>query len=125
MTETDTFNSFIRENKSLVKEWIEAKARVYKLKMVRVISKTAGYFIWIIISLVLVSLFTIFLGLTAGFWLSDVLGSYTRGFGSVSVLIVLVFILLTVFRKGLFINPIIRKIIQQAEEETENTETGS
>jgi hypothetical protein len=114
MAETENLGSFFKENKKLVKEWLDARLEIYKLKLIRIISKSAGYFIWIIISLFLSFLFIIFLGLVAGFWLSDLTGSYVIGFGITTLIILLKIILLTVFRKTLFVNPIIRSIIKRA-----------
>lgn len=119
MPETENLGSFFKENKKLAKEWLDTRLEIYKLKLVRIFSKSAGYFIWIIISLFLLSLFIIFLGLTTGFWLSEIMDSYAKGFGLTALIILAVIILLTFLRKVLFVNPIIRGIINRADEETE------
>jgi hypothetical protein len=53
------------------------------------------------------------------FWFSKIFNSYVKGFGLVTLLIVLVFILLAVFRKVLFVEPIIHTVIQKSKEEGE------
>jgi len=88
---------------------------IYRLKLVRLISKSAGYFIWIIISLFLVFLLFIFMGTVAGLWLSKITGSYVTGFGIITLAIFLKIIVLALFRKKLFTNPIIKVIIHRSE----------
>src|SRR6476660_3749413 len=117
MPETENLGSFFKESKKLVKEYLNTRQEVYKLKLIRILSTSAGNFIWIIISLFLLLLFVIFLGLVGGFWLSDLTGSYVKGFGVITLVILLKIVLLTVFRKVLFINPIIRNIINWSTDE--------
>jgi len=119
MPETENLGSFVNENKKLVREYLNARLEIYKLKIIRILSKAAGYFIWIIISLFLLFLLTIFLGLVAGFWLSEITGSYVLGFGLVTLLIVIKIIFLALFRKNLFVNPIIRNVIDRVSDEDE------
>ncbi|MFI5129147.1 MAG: hypothetical protein ACHQFX_04120 [Chitinophagales bacterium] len=113
MPETETFETFFKENKRLVREYLDTRMEVYKLKLIRIISKSAGYFIWIIISLFLLSLFLIFLGLVFAIWLSEVTGSYVLGFGIVALVILVKIFFLAVFRKALFVNPIIQGVISK------------
>jgi hypothetical protein len=51
------------------------------------------------------------------FWFSELLHSQVMGFGLVTLLILLLFILLAIFRKALFVDPIIHNIIQKSREE--------
>ncbi len=117
---SENFGSFFEENKNLLKEYLNAKLEIYKLQLTRISSRSAGYFIWMTISFFLLWLFIIFLGLVTGFWLSKVTGSYIKGFSLTAVLILALIILLTLFRKVLFVNPIIRKIIKYSEEEKQS-----
>ena len=117
MHETENLATFFRENKKLVKEYLDTRLEVYRLSAIRAFSKSSGYLLWILISLLLLSLFIIFLGLMTGFWLSEITGSYTSGFGFTSLIILFLAAMLAIFRKGLFINPIIRAIIRRAGEE--------
>jgi hypothetical protein len=114
MSESENLGSFFRENKKLVKDYFETRLEVFKLRMIRIFSKSAGYFIWILISIFLLFLFIIFLGVTTGFWLSSITGSYTTGFGLTTLIILAVIVILALFRKALFVNPIIRNIISRA-----------
>jgi len=120
MPESENLDTFLKENKKLLKDYFDTKFAIYRLTLIRFFSKSAGHFIWIIISLFLLLLFIIFLGLVAGFWLSKVTGSYTTGFGIVTLIILVKIIFLTLFRKIIFINPIIRAIIKSSNEEAES-----
>lgn len=122
MSEFENLGSFFRENKKLVKDYLDARLEIYKLKLIRIFSKSAGYFIWIIISLFLLFLFFIFLGLVTGFWLSELTGSYVKGFGITTLIILVVIIVLALLRKVLFVNPIIRNIINRASDENASGE---
>jgi hypothetical protein len=117
MAETENLGSFFKENKNLVKEYLDTRLEIYKLKIIRILSKSAGNLIWIIISLFLILLFSIFLALVGGFWLSDLTGSYVKGFGIITLIILLKIVLLTIFRKTLFINPIVRLIVSKTADE--------
>ena len=119
MPETETFGSFFKENKKLVREYLDTRLEVYKLKLIRIISKSAGYFIWVIISLFLLLLLMIFLGVVGGIWLSEVTGSYVLGFGIIAALVLLKIIFLAVFRNTFFVNPVIRNVISRISDEEE------
>lgn len=119
MAETENLGTFFKDNKKLVKDYFETRLDIYRLKIIRIFSKSAGYFVWIIISLFLLFLFIIFGGLVTGFWLSELTGSYAKGFGLATLIILVIILLLALLRKVLFVNPIIRVIINNADEENE------
>jgi len=122
MSDRENLGSFVKENGRLAREWVETKMEMYKLILIRLAAKSAGYFIWILVSLFLLFLFIIFIGLTAGFWLSSLTNSYTIGFGIVTLLLIIVIGLLAAMRKKLFVNPIIRAIVGEAYEDAEEDE---
>ncbi len=57
-----------------------------------------------------------------GFWFSSLLHSYVKGFGLIVLLLLAVFLLLAIFRKSLFVNPVIQSIIQRSREEVRDGE---
>ncbi len=113
MQDKDNLGNFFRENKKLAKEYIDTRLEIYRLLILKGLSKSAGYFIWIIVTLFLCSLIIIFLGLVTGFWMTNLTGSHTLGFGIATLFIVVLTVLIAAFRKALFINPIIRNIIEK------------
>jgi lipopolysaccharide export LptBFGC system permease protein LptF len=120
MSKTENVASFIKENKEVLKEYAETRYEIYRLKGIRTVSKTAGFLGWIIISLFLLFLVVIFGGMTLAYWLSNVFGSTVMGFGITTLFLLVVFVLLAVFRKQFFINPVISTIISQSNEDDDN-----
>jgi hypothetical protein len=125
MTERENLGSFLKENKKLVKDYLDTRLEVFKLKMIRVFSKSGGYFIWIIISLALILLLLTFTGLVIGFWFTDITGSYVKGFGYTTLIMLGIIILLALFRKVLFVNPIIRKVIRRTMADNDDIDPGN
>lgn len=114
MRSKDSFHSFFQENKDLAKEYFNVRLEIYRLSLIRSLSRSTGYLIWVIISIVLIALFIVFAGIVTGLWLSELTGSYLKGFGWTTLLIVAVTGILALLRKRLFINPIIRTLISHA-----------
>ena len=122
MSQTDNLGSFFKESKPLLSEYIETRLELYRLQAIRLISQSAGYLIWILISLFLLLLIMIFSGVALGFWISNLTHSYVRGFGLTTLLLILVFVLLAVFRNALFVRPVIQSIIRKINESFEKDE---
>src|SRR5882672_6040825 len=93
MGQTDNLGSFIKDSKPLLKEYIETRLELYRLQAIKVVSQSAGYLVWILISLFLLFLIVIFSGIVLGCWLSILVDSYVLGFGLTTLLLVIVFIL--------------------------------
>lgn len=110
MNDNDNMASFIKENGRLAKEWADAKMELYRLQAIKAVAKSASYIIWIMIVLFLLFLFIIFCGITAGFWISSELGSYTAGFGIVTTILILIVLPFVGLCKRIFVNPIIREL---------------
>ena len=119
MSQPDNLGSFISENKAVLKEYLETRMEIYRLQSLRIFSRLAGYFAWIIVSLFLAFLIVIFSGLMIGYWFSSLLGSYVKGFGLVTLLLLVVFVLLALFRKSLFVDPVVQSIIKKGRDEGE------
>jgi len=119
MSQPENLNSFFKESKPLFKEYIETRLELFRLQAIRVISQSAGYLVWILISLFLLFLIMIFSGIVLGCWLSSLMNSYVLGFGATTLILIGVFILLAVFRKKLFVQPVIQAIISKTNESFE------
>lgn len=113
MSQPQNLGSFIAENKHLVKEYLETRLEIYRLQSMRVVAKSAGLIAWIFLSLLLGFLFLLFGGMMVAFWFAGLFHSYVKGFGLVALLILVVFVLIALFRKALFVNPVIQSILQQ------------
>ena len=122
MRSKDSFQSFFQENKDLAKEYINIRLEIFRLGLIRSLSKSAGYLIWVTISIVLFALFIVFGGIVTGLWLSELTGSYLKGFGLTTLLIVAVIGILALLRQRLFINPMVKTLIKHASERQEEPE---
>lgn len=117
MSQPDNLGDFFRENKELLKVYVETKSEIFRLQAIRIFSKSMGLLAWMVIAAFIAFLILIFAGLVLGFWLSDLTQSYVKGFGITTIILILFFILIAVFREKLFVNPIIKNIIIRAREE--------
>lgn len=120
MDQPDNLGSFFAENKTLLKEYLETRLEIYRLQSLRLFAKSAGLFAWVLLSLFLAFLFLLFGGMMIAFWFSSLFHSQVKGFGLVTLLILVIFVLLAVFRKALFVNPVIQSVIQKSKEEEED-----
>lgn len=112
MSHPKNIQEFVDENVSLVKEYIETKTTVYKLKATRTLSTILGTLAWFILSAFFVFLLFIFIGLVLGFWFSELTESFVAGFGLATLSLIIIIALLAKFRRQLFIHPLIRIFIQ-------------
>ncbi len=115
MSKAEDFGDFISENKDLLKDYFETRMEVYRLQVIKTFSKTAGLLLWTIISIFLLFLVIIFIGIVLGFWFSSMFNSNVLGFGLTTLIMIAVIALLAIFRRQLFINPIIRGIISHSQ----------
>lgn len=122
MGENESIGSFLKNSKSLLKDYIETRLEIFRLSSIRTISKSAGYFVWIIVSLFLLFLIVLFAGVTAGFWLSQLMDSYVKGFGVIVLVLISLFAVLAFFRKKLFVEPFMQIIIDRANEDLDEEE---
>ncbi len=117
MSQADNFGSFFKESKPLLQDYLETRLEIYRLQAIRLASRSAGLLIWILVALLLLFLILIFSGIVLGCWLSGILHSYVLGFGVTTLILVVVFILLAIFRKAVFVQPIVQAIIRSAKSE--------
>lgn len=116
MSAPQDLGSFVKENKDILWDYWETQLEIYRLKGVKAFSKSVGYLLWVIISIFMIWLITVFIGLVMGFWLSALTGSYVMGFGITTLIFIVITLLLWVFRKPLFVNPLIKSILQKTQD---------
>ncbi len=122
MSQPENLGSFINENKILAKEYLETRLEIIRLKGIRASSKAMGLFIWILISIFSLLLVMIFLGIVLGLWLSELTGSYIQGFGITTLIFIIIVAVLAIFRKSLFVNPVIKGMITKLQDESSSDE---
>ncbi|RYE40496.1 MAG: hypothetical protein EOP48_24660 [Sphingobacteriales bacterium] len=116
MSQPENLGSFFSENKKLVTDYLETRIALIRLQSIKMLSRSAGNLIWAVIAAFFIFIILIFAGLVLGFWFSELTGSYVKGFGLTTMVFILLFILITIFRKALFISPMIKKIIADSNE---------
>ena len=121
MSPNPNLGDFVTENKKVLKDYLDIRLEILRLQVVKMFSKSAGYLLWTIISLSLMLLFFIFLFLTIGLWFSQLTESYIIGFAITTVIILVTVVVITLLRRMLFVDPIIRNTIKHMEKNgTEN-----
>ena len=116
MSQPENLGSFFSENKKLLSEYIETRIALLRLQSVRSLSKSGGVLMWAVVAVFFSFLILMFAGLVLGFWFSELTGSYIKGFALATLVYIFLFILVTIFRKTLFVTPMIQKIISKSDE---------
>jgi len=111
MPQSTDFSDYIKESKALFQRYVETRIEILRLKLVRSTSKAIGSLIWLIVLLFLLFLFLIFTGLTIGFLFAEITESNVLGFLIATGFILLFALLISLFRKRLFIDPVVRLLI--------------
>ena len=120
MSSPENLNDFYQENRKLLTEYLETRLQLLKLTSVRTLSRTLSMLILIALISFMVLFFLLFLVISFSWFMADALGSATLGFllgAGVFLLIILLFVL---FRKPLFLNPLIRLFIHTSTQEEED-----
>jgi uncharacterized membrane protein (DUF485 family) len=115
----ETLNDFYQENRKLVTEYLETRLQLIRLTAIRTLSKTFSLFIVICLVSFMVLFFLLFLVIAFSWQMADVTGSAALGFLCGAGVFLLLLILGIVFRKPLFLNPLIRLFIQSSANEEE------
>jgi hypothetical protein len=119
MSSKETFFSFFSQNKTLIKEYIDTRLELIKLQGVKTLSRTiSAIMIIFIISLLCLSILLL-IGITFAFWIADISGSNIVGFASAAGLFILFLIGFIVFGRGMVQNQIIKRIIQDSMDDSE------
>lgn len=110
---------FFRENKELLKRYLDARLELFRLQGVQLLSKGLGIFVWLIVIAFTVFFILLFLGMLLAFWLAARTGSTVLGFGVAAGLFLVLLIILVSFRRQLFQAPVSRIIIREILNERE------
>jgi hypothetical protein len=117
---SDNLNDFYKENKRLVADYFETRLQILKLTSVRSLSRTLSMLILITLISFMVLFFLLFLVIAFSWFMSDLLGSAAMGFLCGGGVFIVILLLAIVFRKALFLNPLIRLFIQTSTQEEED-----
>ena len=104
--------NYFKDTKDKLKQYLQRRVLLLRLQATEEVSKIASVLITIIV-ITLVALFlVIFASITAGYWLADLTGSLTAGFGIVAIFYLVVFFFAIFFLKKILQNFFINKFIR-------------
>lgn len=122
MSQSENLGEFVRDNKKILWDYWETRLEIYRLQGVRGFAKATGWVLWFLIALFLYFMLSMFAALVLAFWLSDIFNSFVIGFGITTGVIALKMLIITLLRKQLFVDPIIRRILKTTQEQSPLTE---
>jgi uncharacterized membrane protein (DUF485 family) len=120
MPSPDNLNDFYQENRKLLTEYLETRLQLLKLTSVRSLSRTLSMMILVALISFMVLFFLLFLVISFSWFMADRLGSAPLGFLLGGGMFLLIILLTVLFRKPLFLNPLIRLFIHTSTKEEED-----
>lgn len=120
----DNLQDFYKENRKLISEYIETRIQLLRLTSVRSLSKTLSMLILLMVISLMVLLFFVFLVIAFSIYIGNQMENPVMGFLAGAGIFLVVLLLSILFRKPLFLNPLIRLfiLITANEEEEEDEE---
>jgi uncharacterized membrane protein (DUF485 family) len=113
----ETFSEFYQENSKLLSEYLDTRMQLIRLMAIRTISRTFSMFIVVCLVSFMVLFFLLFLVISFSWLMADVTGSAALGFLCGAGVFLLILVLGIIFRKPLFLNPLIRLFIHTSTQE--------
>ncbi len=118
----ETFNDFYQENRKLLSEYLETRLQLLRLIAIRTLSRTFSMFIVVCLVSFMVLFFLLFLVISFSWLMADATGSAALGFLCGAGVFLVIIMLAVVFRKPLFLNPLIRLFIHTSTQEEDEDE---
>jgi hypothetical protein len=118
----ETFNDFYQENRKLLSEYLETRLQLLRLIAIRTLSRTFSMFIVVCLVSFMVLFFLLFLVISFSWLMADATGSAALGFLCGAGVFLVIIMLAIVFRKPLFLNPLIRLFIHTSTQEEDEDE---
>ncbi len=120
MSSNENLNDFFKDSRKLITSYIDTRIQLLRLTSIRSLSRVLSMLILVTLISFMVLFFLLFMVISFSWWIAEKTNSPSFGFlggGGIFLLILLIGI---VFRKPLFLNPLIRLFIQtSAKEEDE------
>ena len=104
--------NYLRDIKQKVKQYAQMRILLFRLQATEKISQIASTVITVAVSALIGFFLLVFGSITAGYWLADITGSLTAGFGIVALFYLIVFLFILFFLRKILQNFFINKIIQ-------------
>ncbi len=117
MSQSDNLSSFFHRNKVIIQDYFNTQVELFRLRGIRILSKSVGTLVFIMVALFFGFLILMFGGLVLGFWLSTKTNSYVSGFGYATLIIIGILFIIYLLRNVLFINPILKIVLDRVQED--------
>jgi hypothetical protein len=122
MLPRDDFSTFFRENKALLREYVDIRTELLRLQGIRLLARSFS-FLMVGVVVVLMALFILFfLGIAFAYWIASLTGSQIVGFLCAAALFLVVLVLFIALRRVLFQNPLIRLFIRESDSHADEDE---
>lgn len=122
MSTDKNFAGFFNENKSLVREYLDVRVKLLKLQAIKATSRSLGILFTVFLVASFALFVILFLGIAFALWLGKVTGSNIAGFAGGAGLFFVFLLLIAIFRKPLFMDPLVRKIVSEMSHDLYETE---
>lgn len=114
-----------------VKTYLNNEVEILRLRALSLIASLLARAYALTFLIISFNITLVLVGLWLGFWLSEVLGSQTLGFGAAALIFIFFLIVLTIFHRALLIRPFENLVIriyhqsrnEKQEDEKENQKT--
>jgi hypothetical protein len=118
---SENLGDFYKENKKLVSEYFDTRIELIKLGAIKTLAKTLSALILVGLISFMMLFFLLFLVIAFSWYMADQLGSAALGFLCGGGVFIAILLLSIVFRKALFLNPLIRIFLHASTEEDEES----
>ena len=119
MPSSDNLQDFYKENRRLIIEYLETRMEIIRLKTIGTLSRVLGMLILVTLISFMVLFFILFLVIAFSWYIAGITGSAALGFLSGGSIFLLIMLICIIFRKPLFLNPLIRLFIHISTQEQE------
>ena len=103
--------NYFKDTTRKLKQYIQQRILLLRLQATEKVSRIAATLITFIVIIVIALFLLIFGSITAGYWLADLTGSFTTGFGIVALFYLVVFLFVLFFLRKILQNFFINKLI--------------
>ena len=102
---------YFQDIKKRLKQYIDQRILLLRLQATEKVSRIAAAMVTVVVIVVVALFLLIFASITAGYWLADLTGSLTAGFGIVALFYLVIFLFVILFLRKILQNFIINKLI--------------
>lgn len=118
-----SFSGYFSENKTLLKEYLEVRVKLLKLQVIKGLSRSLSIFFAMLVVACFAFFVLFFLGLTFSAWVTERTASAVAGYAAGAGLFFFFLLLVIIFRKPLFMSPLIRVFIREMAADMYETES--